>query len=400
MPENISRRDFLKKLARVSLLIYAAPFLGNILGLKGAHAKIGESRGLREAMFYQKLGDKTVQCLLCPRQCILQDGVRSFCKVRENAGGTLKTLVYELPCAVHVDPIEKKPIYHMLPGSLAYSIATAGCNLRCKFCQNWQISQMAPEDTENIKLPCSTVIENAKRSGSISIAYTYSEPTVFYEYAIETAKLARKAGIKNIFKTGGFINAAPLDEICNYLDAANVDLKGFDKKYLGEICSEDLDTVLKGLLIYKRKGVWLEITNLVVPTLNDDMGTIKKMCVWIKDNLGGDVPLHFSRFWPTYKLKNLYPTPIETLIEARDTAMSVGLNFVYIGNIPDDPSNNTYCPSCKRLLIERKGYFIAQNNIVNSSCRYCSKKIPGIWELPKYQKNPRAAHSAVSKLMG
>ena len=380
MPENLSRRDFLKGLIKAGLLIYAAPFFTNALGINNAYGKIGESRGLREAMFYKKLADGTVQCLLCPRQCTLRDGMRSFCRVRENSGGTLKTLVYELPCAVHVDPIEKKPIYHMLPGSSAYSIATAGCNLRCKFCQNWQISQAPPEDTDNMKLPCSAVIENAKKAGCRSIAYTYSEPTVFYEYAIETAKLAKKEGIKNIFKTGGFINADPLYELCNYLDAANVDLKGFDKKYLNEICAEDLDTVLKALLIYKKKGVWLEITNLVVPTLNEDMGTIKNMCIWIKDNLGRDVPLHFSRFWPTYKLKNLYPTPMETLIEARDIAISIGLKFVYIGNIPEHKSNNTYCPSCKSLVIERKGYFIAQNNIIDSSCKYCSEKIAGIWD--------------------
>lgn len=400
MPENISRRDFIKGLVRFGLLIYAAPFLASAPFIRNVQAKIAEPRGLKEAMFYKKLSGKMVQCLLCPRQCVLQDGMRSFCRVRENTGGVLNTLVYELPCAVHSDPIEKKPIYHMLPGSIAYSIATAGCNLRCKFCQNWQISQSAPEDTENINLPCSVVVENAIRSGSLSIAYTYSEPTVFYEYAIETAKLAKKAGIKNIFKTGGFINKSPLTEICDYLDAANVDLKGFDKKYLRDVCEEDLDVVMDNLVVYKKKGVWLEITNLIVPTLNDDMETIKKMCLWIKDNLGSDVPLHFSRFWPTYKLKNLYPTPLETLIEARDAALSAGLKFVYIGNVPQHPGNNTYCPSCKRLLIERKGYFIAQNNVVNSSCRYCLEKIAGIWELPKDQKIPAAAHSAVSKLTG
>lgn len=259
---------------------------------------------------------------------------------------------------------------------------------------------MAPEDTANIKLPCKTVIENSKESGCLSIAYTYSEPTVFYEYAIETARLAKKEGIKNIFKTGGFINTDPLNEICDYLDAANVDLKGFDKTYLSEVCAEDLDVLLKGLMIYKKKGVWLEITNLVVPTLNDDMKVIKNMCIWIKDNLGPDVPLHFSRFWPTYKLKNLYPTPLETLTEARDIAMGIGLKFVYIGNIPEHPSNNTYCPSCKKLLIERKGYSIIQNNIRNSSCRYCSERIAGVWETSRLKIEPSALRSAVSTLIG
>ena len=382
------------------MLILAAPLLSNVFGIKSAHGKIGEARGLREAMFYRKIDAKTVQCRLCPRKCTLQEGMRSFCRVRENVGGKLNTLVYELPCAVHIDPIEKKPIYHMLPGTSAFSIATAGCNLRCKFCQNWQISQMSPEETSNIKLPCRTIISKAKEEGCRSIAYTYSEPTVFYEYMIETAALAKKEGIKNIFKTGGFINADPLNELCNYLDAANVDLKGFDKKYLNDICAEDLDVVLEGLKIYKKKGVWLEITNLVVPTLNDDVKAIRNMCLWIKDNLGSETPLHFSRFWPTYKLKNLYPTPVETLLDARDTAMSAGLKFVYVGNIPDHPSNNTYCPSCKKLLVERKGYFISQNNIIGSSCKYCSEKIPGVWEAAKISMKPPAHYSAASTPIG
>ncbi|MDD5680042.1 MAG: AmmeMemoRadiSam system radical SAM enzyme [Candidatus Omnitrophica bacterium] len=400
MPKNISRRDFLKTLLRCGVLLYSTPLLGNIFGIKNAYGKIGETRGLKEALFYRKIDDRTVQCLLCPRKCTLQEGARSFCRVRENVGGKLNTLVYELPCAVHVDPIEKKPIYHMLPGTLAFSIATAGCNLRCKFCQNWQISQMTPEETDNVKLSCSAVISNAKKEKCLSIAYTYSEPTVFYEYMIETAALAKKEGIKNIFKTGGFINPEPLSDLCNYLDAANVDLKGFDKKYLEDVCAEDLDVVLNGLRIYKKKGVWLEITNLIVPTLNDDMKTIKNMSIWIKDNLGPETPLHFSRFWPTYKLKNLYPTPLETLTEARDTAISTGLKFVYIGNIPDHPANNTYCPSCQRLLIERKGYFLAQNNIINSLCKYCSAKIAGVWEMPKTQIKPLLSRSAISTPIG
>jgi len=295
--------------------------------------------------------------------------------------GKLYTLVYELACTVHVDPIEKKPLYHMLPGTMAYSIATAGCNLRCKFCQNWQISQRPPEKTNNIELSCKNVVAKAKEQGCHSIAYTYSEPNIFYEYAIDTAKLAKKEGIKNIFVTAGFINAEPLNELCNYLDAANVDLKGFDKKYLRDICAQELGPLLEALLIYKKRGVLLEITNLVVPTLNDDMKTIKKMCIWIKENLGKETPLHFSRFWPMHKLKNLYPTPLETLIEARNTAMESGLKYVYIGNIPHRTSNNTYCPNCKKLLIERKGYLVIQNNIVNSRCKYCSEKISGIWSL-------------------
>jgi len=383
LERGISRRDFIKGLFKLGCLFYAIPFLGGLLKLPEARAGVnGGTPGLKEAMFYSKLDEETVQCLLCPRGCVLKENIRSFCRVRENISGKLYTLVYESPCAVHIDPIEKKPLYHMLPGTLAYSIATAGCNLRCKFCQNWQISQMPPEKTNNIKLTCGDVIKNAENSGCRSIAYTYSEPNVFYEYAIDTARLAKKRGIKNIFVTGGFINPAPLEELCIYLDAVNVDLKGFDRQYLKDMCAEELDPLLKALTIYRRQGVWLEITNLIVPTFNDDMKTIKKMCLWIKENLGADTPLHFSRFWPMYKLKNLYPTPEETLTEARNTALEAGLKYVYIGNIPAHSANNTYCPNCEKILIERSGYKIIRNNIVASKCGYCGEKIPGIWHAP------------------
>jgi pyruvate formate lyase activating enzyme len=377
--KDISRRQFIKLLFKLGLFLYVAPSFGGVFKLKNAYAKTGKGKGLKEAMFYRNLDEKSVQCLLCPRTCVLPEGVRSFCRVRENISGKLYTFVYESACAVHIDPIEKKPVYHMLPGTLAYSIATAGCNLRCKFCQNWQISQSPPEKTNNVKLSCKDVVKKAKAGGCHSIAYTYSEPNIFYEYAIDTAKIARQEGLKNIFVTAGFINPEPLNEVCNYLDAANVDLKGFDKKYLKEVCEEDLEPLLDALVIYKKRGVWLEITNLVVPTLNDDMKTIKKMCVWIKENLGDETPLHFSRFWPMHKLKNLYPTPLGTLAEARDTALEAGLKYLYIGNIPQHPANNTYCPSCKKLLIERKGYLVIRNEIAHSACKYCLQKIPGIW---------------------
>jgi len=353
--QPISRREFIKLLTRAGLVLYTVPFGASLLKLKEVHGAIGETRGLREALFYYPIDGKTVQCLLCPRNCTLPEGVRSFCRVREN---------------------------HMLPGTLAYSIATAGCNLRCKFCQNWQISQAPPEETNNIVLTCRNVVENAKASKCGSIAYTYSEPNIFYEYAIDTAKIAKREGIKNIFVTAGYINPEPLNELCYYLDAANVDLKGFDEKYLREICAQRLGPLLDALLIYRKRGVWLEITNLIVPTLNDDMATIKKMCIWIKENLGKETPLHFSRFWPMYKLKNLYPTPLETLLKAKETAKEVGLDYVYIGNVRHSSSNNTYCPRCNKLLIERSGYMIIQNNITKSKCKFCAKDIPGIWEEP------------------
>ncbi len=269
----------------------------------------------------------------------------------------------------------------MLPASKAFSIATAGCNLRCKFCQNWQISQESPENTSNRYLPCSSVVSEAARRGCRSIAYTYSEPTVFYEYVVDTAKIAKERGIKNVLVTGGFIDpGAPLEELSSVIDASNIDLKGFSDKYLREVCGERLDVLLKVIKRTKESGVWVELTNLVVPTLNDDPGMIREMCRWIRENLGADTPLHFSRFWPMYKLKNLPPTPLKTLKAARQIAHDAGLHFVYIGNVPEESASNTLCPYCKKILIRRMGFSVLSNNIINSGCKFCGAKIAGIWE--------------------
>ena len=348
---------------------------------KGLEAQWGKGPiiGKRQALYYTNIDEETVQCELCPRRCTLMEGVRGFCRVRENQGGRLYTLVYGNPCSYHLDPIEKKPIYHVLPASNAFSIATAGCNLRCKFCQNWTISQRPPEETENVLMSPEEVVALAQKYNCSSIAYTYSEPIIFYEYMLDAAKLARQKGIKNVMVTAGFINPDPLRELCQYIDAANVDLKSFDEKYLREVCAQEKQPLLTALKIFKQQGVWVEITNLVVPTLNDDLATIEKMCVWIRDNLGADTPLHFSRFSPRYKLKNLSPTPVTTLDQAYQTAKKTGLNFVYVGNVPGHPAENTRCPDCQSLLIERIGYTIQQNNIVEGKCKFCGRRIPGIW---------------------
>ncbi|MBI4721915.1 MAG: AmmeMemoRadiSam system radical SAM enzyme [Candidatus Stahlbacteria bacterium] len=341
-------------------------------------------------MYWEKLGGSTsrgstsnskrIQCHLCPHNCVLSPGERGFCKVRENKKGKLFTMVYGLPCAIHTDPIEKKPLFHFLPGTLVFSFATAGCNLRCKFCQNWEIAQNAPEETQNFTLSPEEVVRRAKTSGTPSIAYTYSEPTIFYEYMLETARLAHEAGIKNTMHSAGYINPEPLRELCKYLDAANIDLKGFTDEFYQELTESHLVPVLQTLKILKSAGVHLEITNLIIPTKNDDPAIIKKMCVWIRDSLGADVPIHFSRFWPMYKLKNLPPTPVETLERARNIAMSVGLKYVYIGNIPGHKAENTYCPKCQGLLIRRFGYKILQNNVLDGKCKACGEKITGVWE--------------------
>lgn len=337
------------------------------------------SPNLKEALFYQKLDNKNLQCQLCPRNCAVVPGKRGFCGIRENTNGVLYTLSYAKPVAIHIDPIEKKPFFHFLPGSKAFSIATAGCNLRCKFCQNWEISQKLPEEVDFTYVTPQELVRKTKESNTSVIAYTYTEPTIFYEYMIEVAKLAKVEGIRNVMHSSGYINEKPLRQLCKYLDAANIDLKGFSDEYYAKMAEGSLEPVLKTLKILKDEGVHLEITNLLLPGYNDDEKTIAAMCAWIKDNLGVSVPIHFSRFYPMYKLSALNPTPVETLEKAKLIALKTGLKFVYIGNVPGHEGENTYCPQCKKMLIERKGYFVLKNEIVDGRCKYCGEKIEGIW---------------------
>jgi pyruvate formate lyase activating enzyme len=335
---------------------------------------------LKEGLYYQKLDNQSVQCHICPRNCVIPSGKRGFCGVRENRQGTLYALSYGKLVAVHIDPIEKKPLFHFLPSSTAFSIATAGCNLRCKFCQNWEISQRTPDEVEYVYIEPQDLVKKAKESGSLTIAYTYTEPTIFYEYMLEAAKLAKKEGLRNIMHSCGYINEEPLRELVKYLDAANIDLKGFSDDFYVKMSEATLEPVLKTLKILKESGVHLEITNLVLTGYNDDPDLITKMCLWIKENLGADTPLHFSRFFPMYKLTNLNPTPVETLEKARQIALDCGLKYVYIGNLAGNPAENTYCPKCKKMLIERRGYFIVQNNIEDGKCKFCGEGIEGIWK--------------------
>jgi pyruvate formate lyase activating enzyme len=376
--KKVTRREFLKHGCTVGMGIVASPILCQAIFDTTSYA--ARDLDLHEAMHYTKIDEQTVRCELCPHRCMLQNGTRGFCRVREPRNGMLHTLVYQRPCTVHIDPIEKKPIFHMLPGTLSFSIATAGCNSRCKYCQNWQISQSKPEDTINTHLSCADVVRNARQGNCRSIAYTYTDPIAFYEYTFDTAKRAQSQGIKNVLVTSGYINPKPLSELCQYTDAANVDLKAYDDDYLRTICAESLEPLLEALTVMKQRDVWVEITNLVVPTLNDDMKTIRAMCGWIREHLGADTPLHFSRFWPMYRLKNLPPTPVATLETAHDVARAEGLNYVYIGNVPGHKANNTYCPTCKKVLIRRTGYRIYENNIQQSRCRFCNRQIAGIWE--------------------
>ncbi|MBU1061637.1 MAG: AmmeMemoRadiSam system radical SAM enzyme [Candidatus Omnitrophica bacterium] len=320
-----------------------------------------------------------VKCLLCPRECELNNGDRGDCRARMNIGGRLQTLVYGKPCAVHVDPIEKKPLFHYLPGTGSFSIATAGCNLHCMYCQNWEISQGEPENTRNIDLAPEDVIRQAINTNCKTIAYTYSEPVIFFEYAANTARLAHKNGIFNVWVTALYINPEPLKEAVTFVDAANIDLKGITDKFYQTMSRATLKPVLDAIKIMKESGVWIELTNLVVPTYNDTAEDFTALCDWVVENLGNEVPMHFSRFWPMFKLKNLPPTPVEVMTRARQIAMSKGIHYAYVGNVPGHEGNNTYCPVCKNIVIARRGYMILDYNIDGGKCTFCNHKIPGRW---------------------
>ncbi len=331
-----------------------------------------------EASFYIET-PKGLKCLICPNECKMLEGETSECKTKTNINGKLYSIAYGNPCAVHIDPIEKKPLFHFLPSSKAYSIATAGCNLKCLNCQNWEISQASPTKTKNYDLPPKYVVEECIKSNCRSIAYTYSDPVAYYEYCFDTAKIAREKGIKNVLVSAGYINEKPLRELCKYIDAANIDLKSFSNENYEMLNAGKLDPVLNTLKILRDEGVWLEITNLVVPNWTDDLGMISEMCDWLANNGFRDYPLFFSRFFPKYKLLQLPPTPVTTLIKAREIALAAGLNYVYIGNVPGTNAENTICPHCKNIVVERKGFQIINYNLQNGNCNFCNTKINGIW---------------------
>jgi len=339
----------------------------------------GPWRWSKEALFYHKTPDG-LQCEKCPHGCLLSLNDVGICRNRINYQGKLYTIAYGNPCAVHIDPIEKKPLFHFLPSTRAFSIAVAGCNLRCLNCQNWQISQFSPKETDNQDMMPEMVVEECLSSHCESIAYTYSEPNTFYEYAFDTAKVARGKGIKNVWKSSGYINEIPLRKLCKVIDAANIDLKGFDDAVYRKLNSASLDPVLQTLKVFKEEGVWLEITNLVIPTWTDNLDTISRMCDWLQRNGLEDCPLHFSRFTPLYKLNQLPSTPVSTLEQARGIAQKAGIKYTYIGNVPGHSGENTYCHNCKKMIIERKGFAILQNFIVKNKCSFCGTTIPGVWQ--------------------
>lgn len=333
---------------------------------------------MKEALFYKKLKKKVVRCFLCPNFCVINENELGKCLARKNINGKLISLSYGKPVAINIDPIEKKPLYHFLPGTKTFSIGTAGCTLKCDFCQNYEIAQTSPEDFSAKVIGPEEIIKKARENNCRSISYTYNEPTAFYEYVLDIAKLARKNKIKNIIVSNGYINEEPLKRLIKYIDAANIDLKGFTEIFYKKNCFGSLKPVLNALKILK-SNVWLEITNLIIPGLNDNQKDIDKMCRWIKKNLGSDIPLHFSRFFPMHKMLNKQITPVETLEKAYKIAKNNGINYVYIGNV-DNKRENTYCHKCNALLIERNGYSITKNNIKRNKCNNCNAKIQGIFD--------------------
>ncbi|MCX7927548.1 MAG: AmmeMemoRadiSam system radical SAM enzyme [Candidatus Omnitrophica bacterium] len=366
----MNRRKLLKLIFIISLIYYSTT--NNAISI--------EKQVEEKALFWERLKSNFVQCKLCPRYCIILPGKRGYCRVRENQNGELFALSYGKPVALHVDPIEKKPFFHFFPGTTVLSLATAGCNLHCKFCQNWQISQSSVEELDYQKLTAEEIIRQAKSVHTPSIAFTYTEPTVFFEYMLEIAKKAKEKGFYTCMHSNGYINPEPLRQLAKYLDAANIDLKGFSEQYYSKICEGSLAPVLASLKILKEEGVHLEITNLLISGYNDDRKTLRKMCLWIKEQLGEDTPLHFSRAYPMYKLPGIVPTPVELLEEAQRIAYECGLKYVYIGNVPGHFGEHTVCPECKKIIIKRIGYTIKEMHIKDGRCAFCRCTIHGRWE--------------------
>ena len=376
---GVNRRTFLKAAALPCLAAGMAEILAPTW-TAGAAPVEDDARFIAEARFYEKLPHKKIRCKLCPRECVIDDRERGYCGARENRGGTYYTLVHSRVVSAHVDPIEKKPFFHYLPGTLAFSIATAGCNVNCKMCQNWEISQVRPEQVRSTYAPPEDVAAYAREHKCSAIAYTYSEPIIFYEYVIDTARAGHDAGVKSVVVTGGYIAQDPLKKLCGAVDAIKVDLKAFSEKYFKEVVNGELKPVLDALVTMRKLGMWNEIVYLVVPTLNDSDQEFKALARWIKSDLGVDAPLHFSRFHPEYLLKNLPPTPLETLERAKAIADAEGLHYVYLGNVPGHPAENTYCPKCRRVIVERLGYIIRGIHIRKGKCEYCQYPIAGVWQ--------------------
>lgn len=379
---HLSRRKFL---AGAGIALASGCLHGCALGNADTDAKTPEANsksaasgnGPREASWYERLDDKKIRCMLCPRQCVVPSGKRGECGVRENRDGRYYTLVYGKPVAVHLDPIEKKPLLHVYPGTKAFSIATVGCNLKCKFCQNWEISQANPDDVHVPFVKPEDIARAAVKANAKTIAYTYSEPTVFYEYIVDCAKAGKDLGIESVMVSNGFIAEKSQKALFQLMKAIKIDLKAFTQDFYGNLCSGFLKPVLESLKRVAESEVWLEIVVLLIPTLNDNPDDLKRMAAWVVKELGPDVPLIFTRYHPAYKIRNIPATPAKTLHRAVAIAMGEGCHYVYGGNVPGMKSGNTYCPDCKSVVVDRYGYAILKNT--TGKCKKCGKQIPGVW---------------------
>ena len=380
----IDRRKFLKHTAAAAVGL-AALSPASLSAEDRAPASSGKGSSkenslfVRPALFWEPASGGRVQCRLCPWQCLVGEGDRGRCGVRENRNGRYHTLVYGRAVALNNDPIEKKPFYHFRPGTMVLSVATAGCNISCKFCQNWQISQFKPEELDARPVPPETMVRLARENGISNLAVTYSEPTVFYEYVLDLAREGKRAGLHPVVVSNGFITPEAAQKLAPHLSAYKIDLKGFTEEYYRDYCGARLAPVLETLKTLAAAGLWLEIVNLVLPTANDGEKNVRAMASWIGQNLGTGVPLHFTRFHPMYKMKNLPPTPVTTLENCRTWAMEEGLKYVYVGNVPGHPSGHTYCPQCGRTLIRRTGMWDVELEFSGGRCPKCQTEIPGVW---------------------
>lgn len=374
---NWTRRKFIHSTVCTGCLLTAEQ---NTLCRSLSRFEENDQSELVEARYYKKLPQRKIQCELCPRKCIIDDLERGFCGVRENHGGTYYSLVYGKACAVHVDPIEKKPLYHFLPGERAFSIATVGCNVICKFCQNWEISQANIDQVKSIELPPAQVAALALKNQCAAIAYTYTEPVVFTEYMYDCAVEGKSRGIRSAMISNGYINPQPMKELASVLSAVKIDLKAFSERFYKELVVGELRPVLDTLILLRKENIWTEIVYLVIPGQNDDPDELRKLSIWIRNELGSDTPLHFTRFHPQYRLTNLPATPVRTLVMARQIGLDAGLNYVYTGNVPGDPGENTICPHCQSIIIRRIGFSLIETKLTGNKCANCGTIIPGVWK--------------------
>ena len=374
--EPLHRREFLATVGRCA----GGACLACGLGMLPGTAWADPPRWTREIDFYDQLPGNKIQCFVCPLDCILNDGETCFCRTRTNVGGKLYTRAYENPCILRVDPIEKLPLNHFRPGTQTLTLGVGGCNLRCLYCQNWQQSQKKPDELKTFKMTARDVVSAARKKKLDTIAFSYTEPVAFLEYARDVAVAAKKARLKVVVATAAFVKPEPLLDFARYVDAFVIALKGFDEEFYHRALGVELAPVLTAIETLKKESkCWIELTNLLVPTYNDDPGQIAKMVAWVHDKLGDDVPLHFARFVPMYKLTNLPRTPVQTLEAARAAGRKAGLRYVYTSNIAPHEGNNTFCAACGEPVVQRLGFKVLENTLRKGTCSCCRHKLPGVW---------------------